>query len=105
MMDQRLYFPKSIVVLSLKINLSLQTMHTLLKCSVLWHFVRAFTVCKSTLLGVFSLQRVDITFLSVTTRQTTILPYKCISANMAGPALSSKSRFFYLLQEKNYSSN
>ena len=31
------------------------------KWTIMWHFIRVFTVCKSTRLGVSSLQRVQVT--------------------------------------------
>ena len=42
-----------------KTILSLQAVQSLMRCSIMWHFIRVFTVCKSTLLGDSSPQRVN----------------------------------------------
>ena len=36
-----------------------QTVHTLMKCCIIQHFICVFTVCKSTQLGVSSAQRIN----------------------------------------------
>ena len=39
---------KNIVFLSLKIDFVLQTVKTLMKCHIMWHFIWVYTVCQST---------------------------------------------------------
>ena len=57
----RLNFPKNVLnFLSLKIDFVIANSAMLMKCHNIWHFMWVFTVCQSTHLRVFGLQRVKI---------------------------------------------
>ena len=48
------------------------TVQTLIKCHIMWHFIRVFTVCQSTCLGVSGPQRLVLIF-----KKLHIWPYTC----------------------------
>ena len=57
---------ENIVFFSLKIDLkSKQTVQTLMKCRIMRHFIRVFTVCQSTLLGVFGIRKNNRHFINM----------------------------------------
>ena len=49
---------KIMVLFRHKIFLCLQTVQTLLKCRIMWHFIWVFAVCQSTFMQVYSMKRV-----------------------------------------------
>ena len=55
---QIIIFKKYCILLSGDIFLPLQMVDTLMKCSIMLHFIWVFTVCKSTRLGVSQIQAI-----------------------------------------------